>query len=708
MLICLVLLAWPLPTRAAQPPSREDAILFEADLLTYDRERRIVEATGNVQARQTGRTLYADTLIYDEIENRITARGNVKLVEPNGDVLQADTFEITGDFKEAVADHIRAVFADGSRVTGTKGRRTQGIETTIDKATYTACFACPDNPDATPIWQVKAVRVTHNQLDRVIQFDNAWVELGGVPVMYTPYFSRPDPRVERKTGLLAPTFGSQSDLGLLTRIPFFWAITENQDVTITPWITTQAYPVLQGQYRGAFAHGNIQADGSITRDVEGETGGHIFASAQYDIDENWRAGLDAQRTTYRTYLRQYGFGGMRTLVSRLYGENFTDRDYFAANAYAFQNLDKGSKQETIPFVAPMLDYFYAGQQDGLGGRTNVHLNGVVLTRENGINTRRMSARAQWDRPFTGPIGDIYTLSAALWGDGYQVEDLELNGTSNYSGFQGRLFPTGALTWSMPFVRNQGIIQQTIEPTVQFVAAPRYGNPNRIPDEDSQDFELQTTNLFGLNPSPGIDRVLEGPRVNYGMRWHGYGPSDANASIFLGQSYLFFDEDTFGPNTGYEGNLSDFVSSVMIQPRKYLWLMYRNRVDPQDLSFKTNEVVAWTGVEALNFVTGYNQIEAQPAKALFAREEMIGIANARLSRYWRTQGTAVRDIQLGAWRSYGLDLIYEDECFLFSAGYLRRNYNDEGLNPQNVFLFRVWLKTLGDFGAGIKAASAGSS
>lgn len=40
-------------------------------------------------------------------------------------------------------------------------------------------------------------------------------------------------------------------------------------------------------------------------------------------------------------------------------------------------------------------------------------------------------------------------------------------------------------------------------------------------------------------------------------------------------------------------------------------------------------------------------------------------------------------------------------FFFSAGYIRHNYDDNDLNAQNVFLFRIFLKTLGDFKTGYK-------
>ena len=75
---------------------------------------------------------------------------------------------------------------------------------------------------------------------------------------------------------------------------------------------------------------------------------------------------------------------------------------------------------------------------------------------------------------------------------------------------------------MPLIRESESIQQIVEPVVEAVLAPNFGNPSRIPNEDSQDFELQDTNLFGMHRLPGIDLVDEGPRINYGLNWMLFG------------------------------------------------------------------------------------------------------------------------------------------------------------------------------------------
>lgn len=688
---------------AAEPPAADRPVQFQADEMTYDSRNKVTTASGNVVVVQDQRRLLADTLIYDELADRLTATGNVTLYEPSGEIIRAQSLEVTGDMKNGVIDDVRAILADGSRLTAARGERRDGVLTQVDQASYTPCFPCADDPSRAPLWQVRAVKVVHDQNEKIVEFNEAWLDFSGVPVFYVPYFYQPDPTVKRKSGLLIPGFGQSSDLGFIVQVPYYAVLSDTQDITLTPWFTSNEGPVLEAQYRQALTHGNIDFSGSGTYDSRDRAMGHVLGKARYDIDEDWRAGLDAQRATNRTYLRRYGFDNSRTLTSRLYGENFRGtRDYLTGRVMAFQNLEDDIDQETVPYVAPWIDYYHVSDLDRFGGRTNLQLDTVALTRQDGTDTRRLSARAQWDRPFIGPLGDVVTVSAALWSDGYNVDDQTTASRENsYSGFSGRVFPQASAQWRMPLVRESESIQQIIEPVVEAVLAPNFGNPSRIPNEDSQDFELQDTNLFGMHRLPGIDLVDEGPRVNYGLNWMLFGTGATSASIFVGQSYSFFDDNTFGEGTGLEDKISDIVSSIDLVPVPWLDVMYRNRLDHSSLAFRRNELSTRVGVDAIRVGAAYVRYQGQPENDLQGREEAQYTLDTRLTRYWRSRIFGITDIRADSQREIGLRLVYEDECFLFSGEYARQDFKDKDVEPSNVFFFRVGLKTLGDVGSGFR-------
>jgi len=706
LLILAAVLAWAFLARdgAAQTPvpgpeEGQPPILFSADELSYDREMGVTRAAGRVEVSYAERILLADVIAYNERLDLMTASGNVSLVEPSGDVLFAEYMELSGDLKEGILEDFRAILADGARLAAGGARRSGGVRTEMSKAVYSPCDLCPEDPTAAPLWQIKAIKVVHDEEAKRIEYTDAWIELAGVPVAYAPYFSHPDPRVKRKTGFLVPSIGNSSDLGFVAEAPFFWAINPHQDATIRPIITSGEGPVLATEYRARLMDGTAEANGSITRDSDKDVRGHISGRFRYDLDDTWRMGADVERTLDDTYLRRYGFGGDRTLTSRLFAEGFSGRSYIAANTYLFQSLENDVNDDTLPLVLPALDYNFVGRPDRWGGRTELDLNLLALTRDEGVDVQRLSAQGGWQLPLRGGFGDVLTFRASIQADLYHVEEQPISGRAdNFDGFTGRVFPRASLDWRLPFVRGGETVHQVLEPIAQVVVAPNGGNPAEIPNEDSQDFELDETNLFGENRFTGVDRVEGGTRFNYGLRWGAYGAGGGSTTVFVGQSYRLNADDTFASGSGLEDNLSDVVAAVAVTPGRYVNLSYRTRFDAERLTVSRHEVSGNGGIPEF-FVSGsYVFFASQTGSELDNREELSLSASLQITDYWRIGVSGVRDLTVnGGQRSMGGNVTYEDECLIFTAKFTRTFFVDRDLEPTDAVFLRVLLKTLGEFG-----------
>jgi LPS-assembly protein len=689
---------------ATEAPAQQEApppppIDFTADQVTYDRERGIVRASGRVEAVRQDTQLFAETVTYDQPNDLMTATGNVVLTQPSGETLFGDRIELTGDLKSGIVRNFRAILSDGARVSADRGRLKDGNRTIARQGTYTPCDLCTKNPARPPLWQIRSAKVVHERDKQMVTLDDAWLEIGGVPVFYTPYLSMPDPTVDRKTGFLVPGFGSSSDFGPFIQTPFFWAPSGAEDATITPWWRIDEPPVLEGEYRRELEHGAVAATGSITGDSDKAVRGHIFGAARYDIDEMWRTGLDLNRASDRTYLRRYDFSDEQTLVSRLYAEAFNKRNYFVANTYSFDELSSDVNQSSVPYVLPQID-FYGDFQGPFASRFTMQTDALSLLRDDDQDTRRLSQRLQWDVPVKGAIGDVYTVSSALWADGYQVNDFVPPGnSSSFSGATGRVFPQVGVDWRMPFVRPGKKVQQIVQPRVEFIAAPDGGNPDRIPNEDSQSFEFDETNLFGFDRFPGLDVVEPGSRFNYGLEWNLFANNGARASVMAGQAYRFKQTDVFPENSGLNENFSDYVAAVDISPARYFDLLYRTRVDKDDFSPRRHELGSRIGVNALSFDARYVYF-ARGDEFSTGREEVSLGLRTQWTRYWASQIYGIRDLtDGGVWRRAGLRLLYEDECMEASAEFRRKDFREDDLKPSNAFIVRIGLKTLGTFGGG---------
>lgn len=689
---------------SAQQLKSANPVLFKADNLRHDRELGVVIATGHVEFSQDERTLIADTVTYNQRSDTVIATGNVSLLEATGDVMFADYVELSGNMKDGVASGIRLRLSDNTRIAAVGGRRIGGRRTEMRKAVYSPCEPCKKNPDRAPLWQIKAYQVTRDLDAMEVEFKDAFLEFYGIPVAYVPYLSAPDPSVKRKTGFLVPSYGSDSELGTIVRVPYYVAISPHQDATITPIYTGNEGPVLLTEYRNRFVGGEFKGKGSVTRasTVEGKQRfrGHFNGGAKFDINDTWRGGIKATFASDDTYLRRYDFGGETVLTSRAFMEGFRGRNYAAANAYYFQDLRSDVDQDTVPVAIPMIDYNFVSQSGNMGGRWSLDANLLALTRGDGADSRRLSFKTGWRLPHTSRTGELYTLYGSLQTDAYWVNKTQDpdNDTETLSGITGRVFPQVGLDWRFPLVRRSKHSAMVLEPIAGVIASPNGGNPDKIPNEDSLDFELDDTNIFEANRFTGVDRVEGGNRIYYGLKGSLHGSESGYATAFIGQSYQFRTNSLFAEGSGLENKFSDLVGRVELVPQKYFKMLYRFRMDNESLNPRRNEIIANAGQPLLKLGTRYLFIEGQEASDAFPdREELSLTATSQITKRWSLRASTLRDLETGKDRSHLFGVTFNDSCLIFNASFTRSFTQDRDIKATDTIFFNITLKNLGSVG-----------
>lgn len=675
-------------------PEEDQPVLITADELNYDDELGLITASGNVELTQGERVLMADAVSFNRKTDVVGASGNVILLEPSGEVIFAEYAELTNSLKEGFARAISMRLQDDARIAAVSGTRRGGNVTQFNRAVYSPCNDCA-GADEPPLWQLKARKVTHDQAARKIVYRDARMEILGVPVAYTPYLSHPDPTVERQSGFLAPKFGSSTDLGTTLTVPYFWAVKPDRDILIDPLFTTDESVVGQATYRQAFNDGFMRTTVSATQEPSTDRfRGHIDSETRFDIDPTWRMGADVKLATDDTYLSRYGISSVDTLTNHLFVEGFRGRSYANAEAYYFQGLAADDDQDTIPVVAPKLDYNFVGEPNDLGARLTMDANVQALTREDGPESRRASLITGVHLPYTSPLGDVYDFRASLQTDLYDVDGVATASSSALaSGLTGRVMPRLSLEWRYPWVRRTGNIRQVLEPVATFAVSPNGGNPGRIPNEDSLVFELDETNIFKPSRFPGKDRVEGGQHIAYGLRGGVFGESGRGATVVVGQSYQFRDDDTFVVGSGLEDNFSDIVGRLTISPSSYLNLTYKTRLDKDSFTARRNEVSASLGPDRFRATANYLFFEQ--AGEFPEREELTLRIDSDINERWSASIDGTRDLSAnGGMLSYGASLTYNCDCLILSANARRTFTTDRDVKPTDSILVQVTFKTLG--------------
>lgn len=679
--------------------------LLTADELVYDENLGIVTARGNVEISQGERILLADTISYDVRDGVVTASGNIALLEPNGDVAFADYMRLDEELTEGFIEDVRILMADDSRLAANEARRFPDERTELTRAVYSPCPACPGRA---PTWQIKAAKVIHDKAAQEVRYEDAVFEAFGIPIAYTPYFSHSDPTVKRRTGFLTPNFGSSSDLGLRLTTPYYWAISPSRDFTFSPTITSREGVVLGGEYRELTRTGRFDIAASATYvDERNENGdrvddkefrGHVKADGRFDIDPVWRWGFDVHRASDDTYLKRYDISDLDTLTTDVFVEGLKGRNYAALSGYAFQGLRREDEPGTTPYVLPLADYSFVGlPSETTGGRFAFDANLVSLYRTEGADTRRLSGEASWRLPYVGPAGDLWTLTAALRADAYWLNDVfdPLGTAEEDREFAGRAEPMLALEWSYPMVRSEGAVRQVIEPIAQAILQPYDGEDDEIPNEDSQNVEFDDTNLFAFSRFPGYDRLEDGPRLNYGVKFGAYGAHGGSATALIGQVLRLKEDRSFGRSTGLEDERSDYVARISASPGPWLDLVNRTRIDRDFEDIRRNEIYLGLGPQKLRFAMSYVLLDRDlTVDQVQSTEELYLYARAQLSRYWSVVALSRRDlVDDGRQIMTAFGARYEDECVIFEITFDRDYTRDRDVEPSTSVNFRVTLANL---------------
>jgi LPS-assembly protein len=572
--------------------------------------------------------------------------------------------------------------------------------------------------------------MTQDLQNQRLEYRDSYLDVFGVPVLYLPYFSMSDPSVRRQSGFLVPSLGLTDEyLGSFLKIPYFWVIDGQQDVTFTPEFATKQGPQMEVTYRRAFNNGTLRLDGAIAED-EHTLAGYFFGHGLFNFNDTWRYGFDINLGSSVNYLRDFQIPGYGSsiLASDLFIEGFGVGSYAKISVNTYQGLNSSIDQSLLPYVLPRYEYSYFGEPDALGGRLSFDTLAFNILRDVGSNDQELGGHLQWDRPLNGPLGTRWNFTA--WTSGVVYNANVLDGQPNYAsndvsrGVSGQVQVALKMNW--PFIRDAGRLgTQILEPIVQVIAAPQSGNSinNNIPNEDSLDYEFTDTTLFSLNRYNGYDRYDGGVRLNFGLRGEWDFAGGQKIEGLIGASYQQHLDGNlvpqFQPYNGFDlgAHLSDIVGRASFTPDSWFDITARARVDHRNGDIHFADVIASTGHPIFTLGGGFiysvddpyylyltnfnmpanNTVNNPFYKAYITpREEATLNASSHFGR-WTVKGNARRDLQDGQMVAAGGDIQWENECVIADVSAYRRFTSINGDNGDTTVLFTIVLKTIGAVG-----------
>ena len=324
-----------------------DEIIIDADQMRYDKEKKFLEANGNIVITNKIENIKikSDKITYNKNEEKIISSGNVEVkfednyalytkeivyLKNSGEILINYISKIkdnlgneiefkqlnynTNDklikgkivklldleknqynFDSAIVDFQKnKMIADNVSIDFNKNIFGNPSNDPRLKGNYffsdgknsiikKGVFTTCKKNDDCPPWQIKAKEINHDKEKKIINYKNAWLEIYDKPIIYFPKFFHPDPTVKRQSGFLIPQVIDSSSLGLSFKLPYYKVISENKDLTFTPRIFSENEALFQNEYRQVNKNSKYIADFSL-KAKDSSSKTHFFSNSVAKIN----------------------------------------------------------------------------------------------------------------------------------------------------------------------------------------------------------------------------------------------------------------------------------------------------------------------------------------------------------------------------------------------------------------------------------------
>ncbi len=417
------------------------------------------------------------------------------------------------------------------------------------KSRYTTCEVGSDD------WYIKSGQLKINDETKTAVATNATVEFKGVPILYTPWINFPYAN-QRKSGLLAPLWGTTTKSGFEILTPFYWNISPNMDATFASRYLSKRG--LQGQAELRYLEegyaGIVAAEYLPTDEMTNKNRYFAKIKHQHNFGDGWSGGVDAQTVSDDKYFSDLSTQIITTSKVNLLQQaniNYSgDVWQFGALAQKYQTLDsKSFPYQRIPQLT------LNGTKDWDWGTSRIQNQ---LTRfESDPNSTlavkagtRFSTYPSISMPITRPYGYV-TPKIGVNYTSYSLDTIDPLLSSNYNKTADRTLPIVSLDSGLFFERDTRIVSrnytQTLEPRLFYVYIP-YQDQKRLPVFDTGVADLNMGTMFAENQYTGGDRINNANQLSmsFSSRMIDVDTGEQRLAASIGQRFYFTDQKVCMP------------------------------------------------------------------------------------------------------------------------------------------------------------------
>ncbi len=556
--------------------------------------------------------------------------------------------------------------------------------TIIKKGTFTFC----KKREKCPPWEMSADEIKHDKQKKTIYYKNASLKIYDKKVFYFPKFFHPDPTVKRQSGFLIPRFQDNSTTGLSLTLPYFLALAENRDVTLTPRFFNDDKFLIQSEFRQKNKNSNHIADISQFLSGNENSKGHLF----YNFDKSYsnnsfddvELNIKLEQVTDETFLKANKIespiiNDLSNLTNSLNLEMYNEEVTINTNLDVYEDLTKidSDKYEYVPnfSFSKIINDNSTFFSNGYYKNYNTNITEKVLIN----NFEFQSDLKLFDN---GLVNEKKLLIKNINSDSTNSNNFKNKTTAN-------IIPTLQTSYKYPLNKETAKFSNLITPKVSL----RLSLPSSK-DIRTKDRTIGYENIYNLDRL-GINETSEGGiSATYGYEFIKIDKSNFDEKMKFGfANNLRFEEDKDLPiNSNLGDKVSDFVGLFEYKLNDNLEFNY-------DFSLKNNlddKNYELFGFEYFlnKFSTKFEYLNKNNSDLTtsYLKNETKFNFNEKNSLIFETSENKEKSFT----EYYNLIYQYENDCLKAGIEYNKEYYSDEDLKPSENLFFKITILPFGGF------------
>ncbi|WP_299178315.1 LPS-assembly protein LptD [uncultured Neptuniibacter sp.] len=655
----------------------------------------LTQLQGQVRIRQGDRRLSASAAELDQVTNKARLEGNVRFREP-GLLMLSDEAQIDTTTSEAIFTNAQYVIhEEGLRGTADRVIRLEDERLRLEKGKYTYC------PPYSEAWQLSADNIVLNKAEGFGEAEDAVLRVGGVPIIYAPYFTFPIDDT-RRSGFLYPSVSYSKDSGVDIAVPYYFNIAPNIDDTLTPRYISDRGLLLENELR--YLNGwadNILSTAYLHKDDTTDDKRWLFdLNHKGHFAGNWYTNIDYTALSDNEYFDDLS---PNLEVAR---ENHLDQradvEYRAANwslrarVHDYQTIEGTAPYQLMPQITLKGSESFSDElslaYEAEVTRFDRDIEG--LTGANRITGDRRFIQPTLSYNWQRPWGYIKPR-LSLWSSSYSLD----NQLSGYSDSPNIFTTIASIDSGLYFDRdmsNGGL--HTLEPRLFALYVPEE-DQDAVPDFDTANYTFNYNYLFRENRFSGKDRIGDAQQISLGLTTR-YITEDGfeKGTFSVGQAYYFADREVQLSRNAAADTVGQSDLATL-----GTWYLTPNLRTYLDTILDHRDYKVQSSTLGLKYKSDIDHIVDFRYRFTDLKREQTDLSFIwPLSQNWTSMGRLLYDIKGNETEEATLGLEYESCCWKVS--FAGRQWLDgtepDGSNKYDIGVFlQLTLKGLGSFGSG---------